>query len=86
MKHRADEMYTEANYVFMAHSAALANLFRKKGQKSIDFKDVVERPSLAEKEKPLTEDEIKLQRERFVTMFMVKKDNYELANPDKVWR
>lgn len=82
----ADEMYAEAEYSFMAYSASLSNLFRKKGQKPLSFRDIVEKPKQSNKEKPLTEESIKKQREAFVTMFMVKKDNFELANREKVGR
>lgn len=75
-----DRIYLSAEYGFLAHSAALANLFRGKGQKPVTFREFIEPPK---ENKPLTPEEIKKKRELFYMQFMVKKDNFELAQKEK---
>lgn len=76
MKHRADEMYAEANYRFIAHSVALTNfaqsVFEKHKKKPLKFEDAVKRPEFIEKvidEANMTHDDILRETDKLWAQF-----------------
>ena len=81
-KRKADEMYTQAEYTFIALSVALVNMFRKKHEKPLTFRDAVEKPEIQE-DKPLTDEQVRLYREAFFMGLKIRQANFELTHGGK---
>ena len=87
MKHKADEMYENAKYLFYAHSVALANFsigFAGKHKPPLKFEDVVKKPEAITKEKTsYTDEEKKKLTDAFFMGLKIRQANFELTHGGK---
>lgn len=78
---RDEELWRAGLYNYIAFSTAMANAFSKHGRHKY-----LEKPLLQEayeKDKPLSEKELKKQRELFAAKLMTMQANFELSHPKK---
>lgn len=75
----ADELsYFSGIYTYEAVAIAVGNAFRGKGSKAIDYRKKPILEEIEEQNNPLSEAELKRQRELFMAQLNVMKSNFEM--------
>lgn len=75
----ADELsYFSGLYTYEAVAIAVGNAFRGKGQKAVEYRKKPILEEIEEANRPLSEEELKRQRELFVAQLNVMKSNFEM--------
>ncbi len=86
MKHRADEMYTNARYAFYAHTIALANFslgFSKSKKKPLQFEEAIQHPSALKEVEAKNDVDRKKLTEAFFLNLKLRQANFELIHGGK---
>lgn len=74
-----EQAYFQGIYFYEAVSVALGNAFRKKGAKPIPYRDKSILNEIEEKNRPLTEEEIKTQTDNLFAMLGSMQANFEAS-------
>lgn len=67
-------------YTYEAVAVAVSNCFRGKNHKALEYRKKPILHEIEERNKPLSEEELKRQREMFVESLMLMKTNFELTH------